>query len=518
VGASGAVCAAGSLHLAAAMPNLLTFERMIFDNPLHNRLLKEPVGSATMLEGGALPLPEGPGLGIELNMAEVERWRASSVEPRGRPTMTIDHCVITRRTLPWVVGGVLLGTALGAAAQDKPDKLIILSHKVHNTVATGSQGGDVTADWIADNSVGVEWVTMDTGPLHERLFRELSLGETSIDIAFLLNTNAVQSVTALLEPLGPHMEADPIEDFDDVFGGLVDGMTFGGELYGIPFRHASSCFHYNERILNERGVARPTTMEELVEAAEKLTFERDDGTKVHGFIITGEGYANVVDIARAWDGDFITLDYRVATTEPGMIKAVQTLADFYEAGVLPKNWAAVKNEEVNTWLQTGRAAMAIASCGRNRIYNDPEKSQESGNIKTVALPVSADFKGQFEVAPAKVEFWTIVIPKNSQNKELAWDLVKTMLSKENTLKAALNGNGPVRASTYDEPQMAEMLPYAADEKAVLLVGRVPLPPFDESAKAADIFVEEVQAAVLGMKPVEAAMADVKMRVEPLLPQ
>ena len=411
-----------------------------------------------------------------------------------------------------------LVSAFGAAAQDKPEKLTILSHKVHNTVATGDQGGDVTADWTAANGIGAEWVTMDTGPLHERMFRELSLPETSIDIAFLLNTRAVQSVTGLLEPLDEYMAKDPIEDFDDVFGGLVDAMTFDGKLYGIPFRHASSCFHYNERILNEHGIARPTTMEELVEAAGQLTFERDDGTKVHGFLINGEGYANVVDIARAWDGDFITLDYRVATTEPGMMKAVQTLADLYQAEVLPTNWAAIKDEEVNTWLQTGRAAMAVASCGRNRIYNDPEKSQEAGNIKTVALPVSAEFQDRFEVAPAKVEFWTMVIPKNARNKDLSWSLIKSMLSKENTLKAALNGNGPVRASTYDAPQMAEQLPYAAEEKAVLLVGRVPLPPFDDAAKASDIFVEEIQAAVLGMKPVEDAMASAKERVEPLLPQ
>jgi multiple sugar transport system substrate-binding protein len=135
----------------------------------------------------------------------------------------------------------------------------------------------------------------------------------------------------------------------------------------------------------------------------------------------------------------------------------------------------------------------------------------------VALPVSAEFQDQFDVAPAKVEFWTMVIPKNAQNKELAWDLMRTMVSKENTLIAALNGNGPVRASTYDQPEMKEQLAYAEEEKAVLLVGRVPLPPFDDAARASDIFVEELQAAVLGMKPVADAMQSVKDRVEPLLP-
>lgn len=76
----------------------------------------------------------------------------------------------------------------------------------------------------------------------------------------------------------------------------------------------------------------------------------------------------------------------------------------------------------------------------------------------------------------------------------------------------------MRASTYDAPEIQKTLPYAAEERAVLQVGRVPLPPFDEAAKAGDIFVEEIQAAVLGMKPVEQALADIESRVQPLLPQ
>ena len=75
VGASGAICQAASLHLAAAQPNFLTFECMIFDNPLRDRLVMEPIASAGLIEDGSLPLPRGPGLGIELDMAEVERWR-----------------------------------------------------------------------------------------------------------------------------------------------------------------------------------------------------------------------------------------------------------------------------------------------------------------------------------------------------------------------------------------------------------------------------------------------------------
>jgi multiple sugar transport system substrate-binding protein len=425
----------------------------------------------------------------------------------------------TRRSFTALLGATAIGlSAAVAMAQDKPDKLEILAHRVHATVATGTQGGDITEAWQQENGIGVEWITMDTGPLMERLFRELTLPETSIDLAFLLNTRAVPSVANLLEPLDSYQDEEPIEEFDDIFPGLVEPMRFEGKLYGIPFRHASTCLHYNEKYLKAVGLETPETMEQVLDAARKMTGTAEDGTEVSGLLIEGSQYANMIDFGRAWNGDFITLDYKLAVTEPGMRKGIEALAALYEEGVLPKSWASIKTEDVNTGVQTGRAAMVINSCGRNRIYNDPEKSKVAGNIRTVALPVSEELQGEFDVAPAKVEFWSIVIPKNAQHKEAAWSLLRTMLSKENTLKAALNGNGPVRASTYANPDFSGKLPYADAELAVLKAGRVPLPAFDDAAKAGDIFVEEVQAAVLGMKPVEDALNDIAKRVQPLLPK
>ena len=73
MGFSGAVCAAASLHLAAAMPNFATFECMIFPNPLREELAITRPGDPSLLEGGALPVPEGPGLGIEIDRAALAR-------------------------------------------------------------------------------------------------------------------------------------------------------------------------------------------------------------------------------------------------------------------------------------------------------------------------------------------------------------------------------------------------------------------------------------------------------------
>ena len=120
--------------------------------------------------------------------------------------------------------------------------------------------------------------------------------------------------------------------------------------------------------------------------------------------------------------------------------------------------------------------------GRNRIYNDPAVAASPARCKTIAVPISETLRSRYEVAPAKVEFWGMAIPRNSRRKELAWSFIKAMLTKEATLGAALNGNGPVRNSTYDDPRMRELIPYGDEERRVLRVARVPLPAFDEAPR------------------------------------
>ncbi|MFM7346125.1 MAG: mandelate racemase/muconate lactonizing enzyme family protein [Tagaea sp.] len=77
VGWSGAVCAAASLHLAAAMPAFRIFECMVFDNPLRDELTTPLVGDRRSLVDGALDVPQTPGLGIEVDRKVLDRFRAT---------------------------------------------------------------------------------------------------------------------------------------------------------------------------------------------------------------------------------------------------------------------------------------------------------------------------------------------------------------------------------------------------------------------------------------------------------
>ena len=77
-------------------------------------------------------------------------------------------------------------TALFAAGPAlAAEKLVVMGHRVHQDAATKGPGGDVTAAWRTANNAEIEWITLGVDPLRERLFRELSLGETAVNIGFV---------------------------------------------------------------------------------------------------------------------------------------------------------------------------------------------------------------------------------------------------------------------------------------------------------------------------------------------
>ncbi len=424
---------------------------------------------------------------------------------------------ITRRDLLATAAATAAAAGIGGGALAQGRQINVFAHRVLQNVSNGTKGGDVTQAFTRATGASVNWVTFETGPLHDRVFREASLGQSTVDVAYILNTSATPRIATLFEPLDAYMAKDPVEDMKDIFPGLVQAVTMDGRLHAVPYRHASTGLHYNEEIFAERGIkGPPQTMEEFIEVAKRCTYTRADGTPVTGFILPGVAYPEVIAVARAWDADFITPDMKVVANSRPMIQALTVIRELYQAGAIPRNLTGMKAEDANTWMQNGRAAMAASSMSRNGLYNDPGKSQVAGKVKTTFFPVAQELKGKYEVAPTKVEFWSMAIPKNSQNKELAWAFIKAVSSREATVAAALNGNGPVRNSTYDDARIRAELPYAEAERKVLAVSRVPLPAFDNAARAADFFKEEAEAAVLGMKTPQKAMEDLTARVQRLL--
>jgi galactonate dehydratase len=75
IGMSGIVCETASVHLAAAMPNLRAMECETDTSPFKTAITGAAPG-ADRQTNGLLPVPTGPGLGIEIDWDAVKRLRA----------------------------------------------------------------------------------------------------------------------------------------------------------------------------------------------------------------------------------------------------------------------------------------------------------------------------------------------------------------------------------------------------------------------------------------------------------
>jgi multiple sugar transport system substrate-binding protein len=435
-------------------------------------------------------------------------------QKEGKEAMSL---ILNRRHFLASTAAAGAAMALPARAVAQTKTLNTLSHLVHQNVLTKGAAGDVIAPWRDAEKAEISWTTLDSNPLQDRLFREASLGETSFNVGYVIDNRMTPAVAKLFEPLDAMQAADPIEAYDDIAPGLVKAMTVDGKLVGIPVRHATQGLFYNEALLAEAGIAAPPkTMEELVDQAKKLTFTSAAGTPVTGMILASDLAVFPVMFARAFGGDFIDANFKVVPNREAMEKGLAVLADLFASRALPRSYATTRNDDMVTWMQQGRAAFCVLPFARNAQLNNAEQSPFAGKIKAVPFPGSATLSGGNEMS-AVVESWAMSIPANSKDKKLSWSFIKAVSSKKMTLGMARNGNGPVRISTYAEPEFAASQPLAAVESWVLAKARPAFPAFPEAVRAQATFLEEVQLAVLGRKTPQQAVAAIIERIQPLLP-
>ncbi len=160
-----------------------------------------------------------------------------------------------------------------------------------------------------------------------------------------------------------------------------------------------------------------------------------------------------VMFARAFGGDFLTKTFELIPDPAAMEKGLTILKTMFDAGALPRSYATTKNDDQVTWIQQGRAAFTVLPFARHAQLNNPEQSKFPGKIKAIEFPVSAALKGKTPMATV-VESWGMVIPSNSRDKDLSWRFIREVSSKRVTLGMAINGNGPVRVSTYKDESFA----------------------------------------------------------------
>jgi multiple sugar transport system substrate-binding protein len=285
-----------------------------------------------------------------------------------------------------------------------------------------------TADFIGDTK-GYDLVTMDivwAGAYAENKY--------SVDL-----TDWVKRDAAELE-------------LDDIYPVVLKSLGQYNDRYvAFPFAAYANILAYRKDLFDAAGLTVPTTMEDLVIDAKKLT---DPSKKQYGFVANGQkGPA----VAQDWmqynnqmGGSILDKDGKPALNSPENIKSLtvykQLFTDTAPPGAIEYDWGG-REESFRQGIASMMQTWSVGAPG----YSDPATSNVVGKVGITVAPVSKGMAPQYGVGG-----WGMAINADvdTAHQEAAWTFIKWLASKKIHKEFNMMGAGAfMRKSEMTDPDL-----------------------------------------------------------------
>ena len=213
----------------------------------------------------------------------------------------------------------------------------------------------------------------------------------------LLNAGTIRPLNDLVEKYGQHLRPNQL-------------ITVDGNIMAIAMMVNNQHLMYREDILNDLGIAVPTTYDEVLAAAAKI---RDAGVvdyPLGGTFKTGWNLGEeFVNMYLGEGGTFVDANNMpTINNEKGIasLEMMKALAEFMDPEYLVSDSTYVQQQ-----FQQGKIAMANLWASRAGAMNDEAESQVVGKVKMASAPMGS-------AAPASSIWWDgIVIATNITDEE-----------------------------------------------------------------------------------------------------
>ena len=217
----------------------------------------------------------------------------------------------------------------------------------------------------------------------------------------------------------------------DLPQGIIEQMSFEGEVYGLPYYSGNSVFVYNQRLLKKAGInSPPKTWDELTKQASTL---KQKGVVRYPIVIglaanENSILRNLEIISAGFGGRFFNdkLEPVFHQKNSGVKKALAWIADGISKGIINRASISQGDGEIDKFLRSGTAAFTIVTDYEMKVLNDPKKSDEAGNIKNALVPGSAD------AVSGTIGYVRLYSITSEADKAKAWKLVQFLGGKDAT--------------------------------------------------------------------------------------
>src|SRR3954471_7170662 len=334
---------------------------------------------------------------------------------------------------------------------------------------------------------------------------ELSSGKPSFDVVHLSyhvqkrqfeKAGWLTDITDFMKD--PNLTAPDLVQSDFSAAGLTYAGNDKGRMFSLPWSVDYFILYYNKELLAKKGVAVPKTLDEMVDAAQKLT-DAKDGT--FGFVGRGLRNANMTlwtNFFLNYGGEFLDAKGNILTDGPEAIAATKLyqtlLTKVAPPGVAGFNWM----ESMASFTQ-GRSAMWIDGVGWAPPLEDPAASRVVGKVGYTVVPAGP--KGQYSATYGD----GIGIAAASKNKEAAYLLCQWVVSKQQGARLLQAGGGvPFRNSILndDEVRKGVTLPQEWLQSVIgaAKISKLGLPVIIPVAEFRDLVGAAVTATLSGADP------------------
>jgi multiple sugar transport system substrate-binding protein len=122
--------------------------------------------------------------------------------------------------------------------------------------ATMNQAGEEFNE--ANANISIEMVPLPYGEAIQKVYVALAGGEAPFDLTFNHPMQrATYAVRGVLVPLNDYIESDPRVNLDNFYPGLVENLSWQGQIYAIADGAHPMFVMYNPRLIEEAGLQDP---------------------------------------------------------------------------------------------------------------------------------------------------------------------------------------------------------------------------------------------------------------------
>lgn len=276
------------------------------------------------------------------------------------------------------------------------------------------------------------------GQLLDKITAEAIAGSDTYDLVTYQDTWG-PSLSPYLEPLNPMVEADGFDmsDYPEVF---VDCSTYQGTLLGLPVRGQAQLLFYRRDLFEQAGIEPPTTMAELVTAAQAV----QEATGVSGIAMDygrGNGFQNLfswMNFMYGHEASLLDDDGKVAfNDERGVAATTEYLAPLLQHEIAnPGSIQFVEGDKVSSFAQ-GNSAMVMVWWWGYSVLIGERSTLEPEQVGFVAVP-GFDNGTRSSIG----QCMPFGISSLSRNKEAAFEVLKWMANPDLEVAVATDKTDP----------------------------------------------------------------------------